>query len=85
MPLIPVFREKERDYDFLNSIEVLVLDQADIFLMQNWDHILVIKLSFTYEPRCEKTGLRGFRPGPTQIGLYCHRRCLEACNFVFRK
>ena len=22
-----------------------------------------------YEPRCEKTGLRGFRPGPTQIGL----------------
>ena len=19
----------------------------------------------TYEPRCEKTGLRGFRPGPT--------------------
>ena len=22
------------------------------------------------EPRCEKTGLRGFRPGPTQTGLY---------------
>ena len=22
-----------------------------------------------YEPRCEKTGLRGFRPGPTQTGL----------------
>ena len=22
-----------------------------------------------FEPRCEKTGLRGFRPGPTQIGL----------------
>ena len=21
-----------------------------------------------YEPRCEKTGLRGFRPGPTQTG-----------------
>ena len=27
-----------------------------------------------YEPRCEKTGLRGFRPGPTQTGLYSHRR-----------
>ena len=25
------------------------------------------------EPRCEKTGLRGFRPGPTQTGLYNHR------------
>ena len=22
-----------------------------------------------YEPRCEKTGLRGFRPGPKQTGL----------------
>ena len=22
------------------------------------------------EPRSEKTGLRGFRPGPTQTGLY---------------
>ena len=38
-----------------------------------------------YEPRCEKTGLRGFRPGPTQIGLYSHRRWLEAGNFVLRK
>ena len=37
------------------------------------------------EPRCEKTGLRGFRPGPTQIGLYDHTRWLEAENFVFRK
>ena len=27
-----------------------------------------------FEPRCEKTGLRGFRPGPTQTGLYYHRR-----------
>ena len=26
------------------------------------------------EPRCEKTGLRGFRPGPTQTGLHNHRR-----------
>ena len=32
----------------------------------------------SYEPRCEKTGLRGFRPGPTQTGLYSHRRWLEA-------
>ena len=26
----------------------------------------------TYKPRCEKTGLRGFRPGLTQVGL-CNR------------
>ena len=37
------------------------------------------------EPRSEKTGLRGFRPGLTQTGLYSHRRWLEARNFGFRK
>ena len=37
------------------------------------------------EPRCEKTSLRGFRPGPTQTGLYSHRRWLEAGNFGLRK
>ena len=29
------------------------------------------------EPRREKTGLRGFRPGPTQTGLYKLRKELE--------
>ena len=38
-----------------------------------------------YEPRCEKTGLRGFRPGPTQTGLYSHGKWLEASNFGPRK
>ena len=30
------------------------------------------------EPRREKTGLRGFRPGPTQTDLYQLRKELEA-------
>ena len=39
----------------------------------------VLKISSIkiFEPR-EKTGLRGFRPGSTQTGLYSHRRPLEA-------
>ena len=36
-----------------------------------------VKLSIN-EPRREKTGLRDFRPGPTQTGLYKLRSRLEA-------
>ena len=32
------------------------------------------EVRLTYEPHSEKTGLRGFQPGPTQIGLFNHRR-----------
>ena len=34
--------------------------------------------AYIYESRCEKIGLRGFRPGPTQTRLYSQRRWLEA-------
>ena len=37
-----------------------------------------VEMLITCEPRREKTGLRGFRPGPTQTGLYKLRKELEA-------
>ena len=40
------------------------------------DRILVLTVPF--EPRYEKTGLRGFRPVRTLTGLCSHRRWLEA-------
>ena len=37
--------------------------------------ILCLPLKRTFiEPRCEKTGLWGFRPGPTQTRLHSDRR-----------
>ena len=41
-------------------------------------HVKVIQSGTEYEPRSEKNGLRGFRPGPIQTRLYSHRIWLEA-------
>ncbi|XP_017045026.1 U3 small nucleolar RNA-associated protein 25 homolog [Drosophila ficusphila] len=32
--------DKDNDFDFLNSIELLVIDQAELFLAQNWENLL---------------------------------------------
>ena len=69
-PRLPVSHPKAQMVYTIHPFNVRLF-QADH--SNQWLHWLE-----SYEPRREKTGLRGFRPGPTQIGLYKLRKELEA-------
>ena len=39
------------DTDFLSSIEMLIMDQVDVLMMQNWDHVTSILHQLHLQPR----------------------------------
>ena len=43
--------EHDREYDFLASIELLIMDQMELFLAQNWDHLLYMMDHLHLQPQ----------------------------------
>ena len=82
---VPGDRFSHRVADITRGIQhrMVLVTNFIVFLKSIFFPLLLLyftecKVWMLYEPRCEKTGLRGFRSGPTQTRLYSYRRWLEA-------
>lgn len=54
---------KEKDVDYLSSIEILIIDHADVMLMQNWSHVKTVVEQLNQLPSKQRgTDIMRIRP-----------------------
>ena len=53
-PFIFSVEGEPRDFDFLSSIEVVIVDQAEVFLSQNFDHLHIIFEQMNLIPKTDR-------------------------------
>ena len=69
--LYTVLQKAHTSFDVRVGFKMMLFIASDCFINNNSN-------IDTYEPVQEKINNLGFRPGPTQTRLYCHRIKLEA-------
>jgi U3 small nucleolar RNA-associated protein 25 len=42
--------DSKREHDFLSSIEMCIIDEADTMGMQNWDHLITVMQAMNKTP-----------------------------------
>jgi U3 small nucleolar RNA-associated protein 25 len=69
--------DKKRDFDFLSSVEVVMMMSAHAMLMQNWEHVEVVMDALNHVPKKQpkKCDFSRVRPWALE-GLYKHFRQL---------
>ena len=72
-------------YAHLDCQDFVVSDCKECATYGPQKDLVRVKIINYLSREVRKPVLRGFRPGPTQTGLYSHRRWLETWNFGFRK
>ena len=78
-----LFQLQAKQFEMLQQ-QLIDQQQAqleELFVQQRREQMNLqheIEVSLTSEPHRERTCLQGFRPGPTQTGLYGHRKWLDS-------